>query len=264
MGYSPGGRYVVAGYADGFVRVFDWSTGKEIRSRKAHAGGIVRFVGFLADGERVVSAGSDKAVSLMNVGTGAEVNRITDTADLNSAALSADGATLLVHWGDTSKSDLRFYDPGSGRELHRLAPDQVEVIVVTAVALSPRGDAAILRDTDDVILVESRSGTVIHRLSPPGQVLSVACSTDGRRVIAGTGAEKPRLEEMDRDWDSLYAELLKRPLAHKVHVWDVASGEELFRCDGHTDAVTAVAISPDGRVALSAGFDGSPRVWQLA
>jgi len=112
-------------------------------------------------------------------------------------------------------------------------------------------------------LIESASGRIIQRMCPPGQIECVALSADGRYALAGTGAEKPTLQEMDRDWDSLYKELLKRPRAHKLHVWDVNTGQELVRCVGHTGSVTAIAASSNGRVALSAGADRSVRLWSI-
>ena len=40
-----------------------------------------------------------------------------------------------------------------------------------------------------------------------------------------------------------------------LRLWDAKTGKELRRFNGHTDAVFAVAFSPDGRQALSAGAD---------
>jgi WD40 repeat protein len=262
VAYAPGSRSFVTGEVGGVVRVWDGSTGQELCNRKAH-GGAVKFVGFLPDGERVVSAGSDKAIAVTNIGSGSEVHRIAGGGDLNCVALSADGSTLLAHWGQSWESDLRFYDPGTGRELRRFSPGQVALAVLTSVALSPCGDLAVLGDTNEVIVIASDTGRVVRKLTPPGQIMWVALSPDGRRVLAGTGAEQPTIEESNREWDSLYAELTKRPMAHKVHIWDAASGAELYRCEGHSEPVTAVAASPDGRVALSASVDGTARLWDL-
>ncbi len=46
-----------------------------------------------------------------------------------------------------------------------------------------------------------------------------------------------------------------------VRVWDAATGHELLRLVGHTDAVNGAAFSPDGQRVASVARDGTLRVW---
>ena len=48
-----------------------------------------------------------------------------------------------------------------------------------------------------------------------------------------------------------------------LRLWDLKSGRELRRLEGHSLAVTAVAVLPDGRRALSGSHDGTLRLWDL-
>jgi WD40 repeat protein len=46
-------------------------------------------------------------------------------------------------------------------------------------------------------------------------------------------------------------------------VWDVQTGAEERTLTGHSDGVTAVAVTPDGRRAISASYDRTLKVWDL-
>src|SRR5262249_25122121 len=78
----------------------------------------------------------------------------------------------------------------------------------------------------------------LHRLAQlAGPVRALALMPDGRRLLTG-GYDKT------------------------VRLWDVQSGEELCRCEGHAE-VNAVAPTADGRRALSVGKDRLVREWDL-
>jgi len=67
-------------------------------------------------------------------------------------------------------------------------------------------------------------------------VLSVAFSPDGRRIVSGS-------------------------LDNSVRVWDSLTGEVQNILEGHTNSVWSVAFSPDGRRIVSGSLDNSVRVW---
>jgi WD40 repeat protein/tRNA A-37 threonylcarbamoyl transferase component Bud32 len=98
---------------------------------------------------------------------------------------------------------------------------------------------------------------------------------DARGVLAVTfGVERPRLtwqtrrgvqcaamaEVAGRDGATL---LCAEATGLGLLAWDLASGGERLRLDGHDGGLTALAVGPGGRV-LSAGSDGTARVWDPA
>src|SRR5262249_12822831 len=70
---------------------------------------------------------------------------------------------------------------------------------------------------------------------------SLALSSDGRLALTGGPKTEPALK-----------------------LWDTDTGKPLRRLFGHDTAVTAVAISPDDRLRLSAREDRTIGLWELA
>ncbi len=48
-----------------------------------------------------------------------------------------------------------------------------------------------------------------------------------------------------------------------VRLWDVESGRELRKFEGHQSHVGEVRFTPDGRQILSGGSDQTMRFWDL-
>ncbi|WP_439517008.1 WD40 repeat domain-containing protein, partial [Limnospira sp.] len=48
-----------------------------------------------------------------------------------------------------------------------------------------------------------------------------------------------------------------------LKLWDLETGTELATLTGHSSSVTAVAIAPDGKRAVSASDDNTLKLWDL-
>jgi WD40 repeat protein len=54
-----------------------------------------------------------------------------------------------------------------------------------------------------------------------------------------------------------------RRLPSKKSAKDVKTGKQVAGFEGHKDAVSKVAFSPDGAYAISGGWDKTARQWKL-
>lgn len=112
------------------------------------------------------------------------------------------------------------------------------------------------------------------------QIVSIACSPDGKLVAAGTAAPTNSI----RVWDVQTGAEVQTMIGHensvaslafapdgrrllsggdnRVCLWNVADGK-LLHTFRHEGAVTQVGFSPGGRRALSASVDFTVRMWQL-
>jgi WD40 repeat protein len=57
--------------------------------------------------------------------------------------------------------------------------------------------------------------------------------------------------------------LLGRIAERTVEYWEPSKNKEIWRLQGHTDAVTRVALGADGRIGVSGSKDRTVRVWDL-
>ena len=76
-------------------------------------------------------------------------------------------------------------------------------------------------------------------------------------TVAGLGGED-QYEQRFTGWASDLNKLLKSEPGAKV---DTLSGKEILSLKGHTQEVTSVSFSRDGRCGLSASRDGTALLW---
>jgi len=84
----------------------------------------------------------------------------------------------------------------------------------------------------------------------PGGVWAVALSADGKRALSSAG-----MIEKDGQW-VMGADF-------SILLWDLEAGKVLRKLEGHTKEVRTVAFSPDGKQALSGGWEKELRLWDL-
>jgi serine/threonine protein kinase/WD40 repeat protein len=251
---SPDGRRALSSHArfDGGpelanypILLWDLDTGKELRRLEDHTARCAALV-YLPDGSHALSAGSDAgdgscAIRLWDLETGKVLRRLEGHAnEIKTLALSSDGRLLLSGCADGTD---RLWDLATGKEIRRL---NVPAEGAGRIALSPDGRLALSAGPSATIhLCDLATGKRIRtfRGHHGAWLDGVAFSPDGRRALsAGGGGDD-----------------------HSVRLWDVQTGTELCRFEGH-DApaiVTNRSFSADGRHALSFGWDRTVRLLKL-
>jgi WD40 repeat protein len=98
--FSPDGKKLVTGSADGSVRLWEVATGRELRRFAGHSGRVFG-AAFSPDGKYVVSSGVDGTARLWDVQTGQEVRRFTGhTKEIRNVTFSPDGKYILTASND--------------------------------------------------------------------------------------------------------------------------------------------------------------------
>jgi WD40 repeat protein len=228
--FSPDGKQIVSCGWDKTVRLWDPTTGKELRRFIGHTN-IVYTVVFSPDGKNLLSGGSDSVLRLWDVASGKQIRQFNGHNEwVGSLAIAGDGKSAISGGYDNI---LRLWDIKTGNELYRFVGHSKPI---RTVAMTPNGRYALSGSLDGTVKAWNVPGRKEVR-SFVGS-FPVCFSADGRLIACG-GPER------------------------SVIVYDFYSGKELVRLIGHVADVMGVTFSPDGRRVLTAGMDKTVRLWDV-
>ncbi|CUU57060.1 WD domain-containing protein, G-beta repeat-containing protein [Parafrankia irregularis] len=255
VAFHPNGSVLAAGVGNGQVRLWDLANParpKALATMRFHQD-RVRSIAFAPDGQVLASGGDDGQIALWTVADPSNPTRVWAadgaTAGIRAVAFSPRGRLLAFGGNDgtvrlwdatdparpTARPALRGGESGGGGGGRTLQ----------AVAFSPDGSALAAGGIDgSVQLWGVRSAEAVDLGSTAGGlggVTSVGFDQDGG-ILATAGEDD---------------------IVRLTDVSSPARPVPLTGLRGHTKAVNAVVLTPDGRTVLSASGDGSVRVWTI-
>ena len=147
VAFSPDGRAVLTGSTDGTARLWEGSSGRELRRFQGHTG-PVRSVAFSPDGRAVLTGSGDGTARLWECSSGQELRRFQGhTEPVDRVAFSPDGRYVLTGSFDGT---ARLWEGSSGQELRRF---EGHTGWVSSVAFSPDGRYVLTGDGHGRVLV---------------------------------------------------------------------------------------------------------------
>ncbi|MCU0870949.1 MAG: protein kinase [Pirellulaceae bacterium] len=245
LAFSRDGNRLVSGSHDNAVIVWDAETGAMIKTLRGHDG-WVQACGLTGDGRLAVSASHDGRVKFWDV-EGYEEARVLRGHVLEghldavlAAAYSPDGRRVVTASRDrTAKS----WDANSGAELLQFREGH-EFTTATAMFF-PDGKRLLTTAIDNTTRIwdVATGGELAKaRLEGTGLRGAAAISHDGRWIV--TGSQRPQQGD-----------------AWAAKLWSAADGKLVHQWQGHKTEVSAVAFSPDDRLAFSGDRNGRGVLW---
>jgi WD40 repeat protein len=211
----------------------DQAGGLQRLALKGHRGAVNKILLTPAQTE-AISAGADGTARVWDLEIG-DCTLIIEghTGGITDMAITADGSLLITTSEDGT---ARASELEQGQCLRVLAGHQGPI---NALALDPFGRFIVTGGSDGTVRVwDLASARTLHVLTAPQGATALALSPCTRYLLVGCGD-------------------------FSVRVFDILSGQSMGTMIGHTRWISAVAFTPDGKRAVSAGHGGSLRVWSL-
>jgi len=275
VGWSPDGRRLVTGDADGSVRLFTAGAAGDSRVIATHAGAVWAAT-FSPDGRLVATAAADATVRLHDAATDAEVAVIDrHHGPVYAATFSPDGSLLATAGRDGT---VRLHDTATWHERRVLKGHDGTVY---AAAFSPDGGLLASGGQDGMIhLWDVATGTGQTVIAGhEGRIFRIEFSAAGRRLATASADATARVWDVDGgppvavmrhpfrvnavafvDGDRRIATASGDGL---LRIWDVDPAAEVQRLRGHAAAVWSLAVVPGTTRAATGSADGTAREWDL-
>jgi WD40 repeat protein len=266
---SPDGTLLASAGKDQVVKLWDVASGKFIRNLGKHDG-WVRAVIFSPDGKTVYSLADNQGLSELDVATG-KLGRTQPSPphEWYYLSISRDGKLIAIR-GD---KNTILWRTGEWSELSRLSYTSR----VHAAEFSPNSATLLQVDSRSAQLWDSETGKSTTLL-PVKEVDTAAYSPDGS-LIGWAGGGKAGVwdvasEKPLRDWPinyqfGVFAVAVTPDKAVLLtgtsfpSAWNIATGKLLQKFGTMEDLTHSIAITPDGRFAITTHMGSDIRMWDI-
>ena len=272
---SPDGRHAISGRKDRTVRVWELATGRCVCSMEGHYSSV-QSVALTPDGRHVVSGSMDKTLRVWELAKGQCIRTLEGHSKMvASVALTPDGRFAVSRSMDET---LRVWELASGRCIRTL---KKHTDMVISLALSPNSGYVVLGHSGKTLRVWNITSDRLYvaelMLSLPKGFKEIKKEEDTLEQAVNQASALFGETQYNNSFSILYEawketgfkdnDSVKKLYSRLLEKGKIKGLKFSFQKDlliGHTDKVTSVALTPDGRHAVSSSHDKALRVWEIA
>lgn len=276
---SSDGKLIVSGSGDNNIKLWNLSTGRNIRNFGRWFAGhsdSVWTVAISPDGQILASGGWDNTIKLWFLNTGKNIRTLnTHTNWVNSLAFSPNGKYLASGSSDCS---IKLILISTGDVINTFLGHTDAVL---SVAFSPDGQCIASSGADcSIKLWQVSTGREIRTLVGHSFfVNSLTFDATGETLISASS------DKTIKFWHGVTGRMLKTFTGHQgavssvalsqdmqilasgswdktIKLWHVSTETEICTLSGHNNYIRTVAFSPDGRTLVSASDDDTIKIWR--
>lgn len=247
LAFADKGKQLITGATDGKLRFWNLTTGKEIATIQAHDKPIVALAATI-DGSRLVSAKAEGESKIWNVTTRKTLATFKPSDPLTGLAFHPGGKTILTLGGSNA---AQLWDATSGKKMAQwnglgglkemkqsavYSRDGKQLVLGGLVTLNTGGHWSTLCWVD-VTTGKEKAGS----LAGPMQSAKNLFQNSGHQTLVALSGDGKQWAWAD--------------VSREIHL----AGKKVLK--GHTDRITGLVFLPDGKTLVSAGHDGTVRLW---
>jgi WD40 repeat protein len=253
VAFSPDGQLIATGGYDSEIMIWQVLDGKLLKTLSGHKNMIFKIV-FSPDSKMLASVGADDNAILWDVATGESHVLSAHDGDVWGVAFSPDGKQLLTGGEDNV---INIWDVSSSKLVKKLTEHSGAVL---ELAFSHDGKRIASGGDDYTIKIwDTANWSVIKTLEDDSySIYGLTFNPDDSILISG-GRDK-----------GLFGEFLQYHWQYKssennvtIRMWDVKKGSVIKRLNNHSDDVTNVNLTSDGKQLISSGPDGKVVIQEL-
>ena len=229
---SPDGKFIATGSRDRSAKVWDISSGRELRSFLGHQL-TVNGVEFSSDGKLLATSSADNTAKVWEVLTGKEVfSTPADTKYMTDVAFSPDGNYMVcAGYGDSAQ----VWDINSKSLVRKIAvnSDQGSGYGIS-IAFSSDGKWIAFGEDNKTATVYSTTNWKLTNTFKPEQGWCGGCGT-----MVAFSPDSKTLAKLAHD--------------SNVETYDIQTGKLIKTYGNEFDQIAGIAFSPDGKTIMATG-----------